>query len=69
MVSLFVLGVGILAGALVLNYLGSRLGLPSWYDFVEAPSTLTALSAVWLFVLYPFGLGTTAYLVEKLFRL
>lgn len=65
----FVLGIGILAGALILNYIASLLGLMSWFEFVKEPHKATPLSYLWLFVFYPFGLGIVAYYVLKLIGL
>ena len=62
---IFILGVGILAGALLLNFLAGKLSLSTWYDFVKDPGKTSILSYVWLFILYPFGLGLAAYLISK----
>jgi hypothetical protein len=62
---IFLLGAGVLACALGLNLLASALGLMSWYDFLKNPGAASALSYLWLFVLYPFGLGAAAYGVGK----
>ncbi len=58
---IFLIGVIVLVGAILLNSVASLFGLMSWYDFLRAPRSATALSYVWLFVLYPFGLGVLAY--------
>ena len=34
-VSIFLLGVGILVGAIILNTLASRIGLISWFEFLK----------------------------------
>jgi hypothetical protein len=62
---IFILGISILIAALLLNFLAGKLGLNTWYDFVKDPGKTTVLSYVWLFVIYPFGLGLAAYLVSK----
>jgi len=64
-VFIFILGISILIAALLLNFLAGKLGLSTWYDFVKDPSKTNTLSYMWLFVLYPFGLGLAAYLVSK----
>jgi hypothetical protein len=69
MVSVFLLGCGVLVGALLLNVVASALGLMSWYDFVKDPGQATAVSYVWLFVVYPLGLGVVAYYSAKLLGL
>lgn len=69
LLSIFLLGAGVLVGALALNFAASALGLASWYDFVKDPGKTTPLSYLWLFVLYPFGLGVAAYVAAKLLNL
>jgi len=62
---IFILGVGILAGALMLNLISSRFGLTNWYEFLKDPGRTSSISYVWLFVLYPFGLGLFAYTLSR----
>ena len=62
---IFALGVGILIGAILLNVISSRFGLSNWYEFVQDPGKISLISYVWLFVIYPFGLGAVAYFVSK----
>jgi hypothetical protein len=62
---IFILGISILAAALLLNFLAGKLSLSTWYDFVKDPGNTSVLSYIWLFIIYPFGLGLTAYLVSK----
>ena len=64
--SIFLLGLGILVGAIVLNILASRMGLTSWFEFLKNPKELNMFSYIWLFFIYPLGLGATAYFVTKL---
>jgi len=66
---IFALGVAILVGALVLNGVASLFGLMSWYDFLKQPSEAGVLSLLWLFVLYPAGLGVIGYFAAKLLHL
>lgn len=63
MLLIFVLGVGVLVGALALNAVASAFGLLSWYDFLKNPGAADVLSYLWLFVLYPLGLGLVAFVV------
>ncbi len=65
--SIFAVGLLILVGALALNFGASQLGLMSWYDFLKSPQSAGAISYLWLFVAYPFGLGVVAYYSMKLF--
>jgi len=67
--SIFILGLGILGGAILLNWLASRLGLMSWYEFIKTPSGASPLSYIWLFVVYPLGLGTLGYFIAKVLNL
>lgn len=66
---IFLLGCGILVGALALNGVASLLGLMSWYEFIKAPGQAGGVSLVWLFVLYPLGLGCAGYISAKLIGL
>ena len=68
-VLIFLLGLGVLAGALVLNAIASFFGLSNWYDFLKNPSHTSFVSYLWLFVVYPAGLGVVAYCVAKLLSL
>jgi len=68
-ISIFLFGIGILIGAIILNALASRLGLISWFEFVKNPSGTNIASYIWLFVGYPLGLGTIAYLLNKFISL
>lgn len=63
--SIFLLGIAILFGAILLNLFASRVGLLSWYDFLKKPSAITVFSFFWLFVVYPLGLGLVAYWALK----
>jgi len=66
---IFLFGLGILIGALILNFLASSLSLMSWYDFIKEPSRANFISYLWLFVIYPFGLGLIAFLLSKFINL
>ncbi|MBT5503801.1 hypothetical protein HN858_02695 [Candidatus Falkowbacteria bacterium] len=63
---IFIMGLMILFGAILLNLFASRVGLLSWFDFLKNPSKANMLSYIWLFILYPFGLGIIAYFSSKL---
>lgn len=65
--TVFVIGISILVVALILNYLAAKLNISTWYDFVKNPKDTGLLSYLWLFVLYPFGLGLAAYITMKFF--
>ena len=59
-------GLGILGIALILNIVATKLGIKTWYGFVEQPSNTNLVSILWLFLVYPFALGATAYLIGKI---
>lgn len=59
-------GLGILGIALILNIIATKLGIKTWYGFVEQPSNTNLVSILWLFLIYPFALGATAYLIGKI---
>lgn len=65
-VKIYLMGIVILVGALILNFLAKFLGLPTWYNFVANPK-LSPINILWLFVLYPFCLGLLVLIVKKLF--
>jgi len=65
LITIFIFGVGVLVGAIILNFIASSLNLMSWYDFLKEPSGANLFSYLWLFILYPFGLGLTAFLLSK----
>jgi hypothetical protein len=64
---IFIAGVGLLLGAIVLNGIAKFLGLPTWYDFFAKPQ-LTLISFFWLFIMYPLGLGGLVFILSKLFN-
>ncbi|MEX2054475.1 MAG: hypothetical protein WD883_02960 [Candidatus Colwellbacteria bacterium] len=66
---IFILGVSILLGAIILNALASRLGLMNWFEFFKNPGAANTFSYIWLLVIYPLGLGVIGYYVAKLLDL
>jgi len=66
---IFLLGLGILIGAIILNTLASKLSLTSWFEFLKNPTRANSWSYIWLFLIYPFGLGIIAYFIAKLIKL
>lgn len=66
---IFLLGSGILAGAIILNLIAARIGLISWFEFLKNPGKANIISYVWLFVFYPLGLGLIAYFANKLLNI
>ena len=68
LIKIFVIGVGILIGAIVLNLVADKLGLASWYQFLQKPAGTSIASYLWLFVVYPLGLGVLAYYLTQLIK-
>lgn len=66
---IFLLGLGILLGAIILNLIVSIIGITTWYDFLKNPGKTKIISYIWLFVLYPLGLGFIAYFAFKLLNI
>lgn len=62
---IFLLGIIILVGAIILNILASQFDLLSWFEFLKNPDKAGTLSYIWLFILYPLGLGVIAYFATK----
>ncbi|NNC45586.1 MAG: hypothetical protein HKN99_06870 [Winogradskyella sp.] len=77
MLRLYIIGIAILVIAIIANALIIKLGIKSWYDFLQllgsdGLSTLnrmTALDYIWLFIGYPLVLGLGYYLGDKLYAL
>ena len=66
---IFLLGILILVGAIMLNIFANRTGLLSWFEFLKNPSKANIFSYIWLFVIYPLGLGIISYFAIKLLNL
>lgn len=71
----YLTGIGILVGAILINYLATALHLPNWYGFLQKTSLTGFLeqafrmpffSALWLLVGYPFVLGFLAKSVANM---
>jgi len=77
MLKLYIIGLAILVTAILANFLASKLGLLSWYDFLnlladrgsEGLKTVRLFDYLWLFILYPLALGLGYWLGIKLFQL
>ena len=74
MIKYFFIGVIILISAIIANIIAAKLGLKTWYDFLNGINTGVSLSIfdyIWLFALYPFTLGLSVkfglILWDKLF--
>lgn len=75
MLKLYIIGVCILIIAIIANAIIVKIGLKSWYDFVElmnqfgkeAFGKLTIFDYGWLLIGYPLVLGLGYYLGLKLY--
>ena len=74
MIKYYFIGVIILISAILANIIASKIGLKTWYDFLNTINNGTSLSTFdyfWLFALYPFTLGLSVkfglILWDKLF--
>jgi hypothetical protein len=75
---IYLSGIVVLVGAILINTLAGLLGLPTWYDllksageqgFLSALRALTVLQLLFLFILYPTGLGLLVLAALRIFRL
>ena len=77
MIRLYIIGFSILIGAIVLNVIIQKLGIMGWYEFLgklqeqgkAVFSTMRAIDYLWLFLGYPFLLGMSYLLGEKIYGL
>lgn len=77
MLKLYIIGLAILITAILANILASKLGLLSWYDFlnllsskgIQSLKTVRFLDYLWLLLLYPFTLGVGYWFGIKLFQI
>tara|TARA_B100000941_G_scaffold275335_1_gene237113 strand:- start:1696 stop:1917 length:222 start_codon:yes stop_codon:yes gene_type:complete len=73
MIKYYFIGLVILTVAIFANFTVAKLGLKTWYDFLDSlgNSSLKLMDYLWLFAIYPLILGLTAKLGiiiwEKLF--
>ena len=77
MLRLYIIGLAILIIAILANGIIAKIGLKSWYGFIEllskdgssAFSKLNIFDYLWLFIAYPFILGIGYWLGEKISNL
>lgn len=65
---ILVAGLIVLLGALLLNVIATQLSLTTWYDFLKDPKKTNTVSLLWLFLIYPFGLGLLTLLATRLLK-
>jgi len=76
MLKLYIIGLAILITAILANFAASKLGLLSWYDFLNLISDMGRqgikkvrfVDYVWLLLLYPLALGLGYWFGIKLFQ-
>jgi hypothetical protein len=71
-------GILVLIGAILINLMAGLFGWTTWYGFLklvgetgfaEALRTLSGIQLVFLFGLYPLGLGLIAFAALRILRL
>jgi hypothetical protein len=77
MLKIYLSGLFVLVGAILINGLAGLLGLPTWYEFLsgagqqgfwDALRALAFVQVIFLFVIYPSGLGLLVYAALRIFR-
>lgn len=77
MIRLYIIGLFILIIAIVANYIIGKLGIMSWYDFLNYLNNkensgiqqVRPLNYLWLFIGYPLILALGYVLGEKVYEL
>lgn len=61
---IFLYGYLLLIFALIINFLSTKIGLTSWYNFLGSDGVYgtSALNLFWLFLVYPIFLGLSVYI-------
>jgi hypothetical protein len=74
---MYLSGIVVLVGAILINSVAGLIGLPTWYDFLKSAGeqgfltalrTLNVLQLLFLFVLYPAGLGLLVFAAVRVFK-
>ena len=76
MIRLYIIGLAILIIAILANGIILKLGLKSWYDFInlltndgsDAFKQISILEYLWLFVGYPLILGFGYWIGDKIYH-
>ncbi|WP_073082038.1 DUF7672 family protein [Winogradskyella jejuensis] len=76
MMRLYFIGISILIIAILANALAMKLGLKTWYAFIEFLTAsgdreiiISIIDYIWLFILYPLTLGCGYWLGDKLYQI
>jgi len=65
-IKIYLKGVLILIGAILINLGAKYFGILTWYDFLKIGfRNLNILDYIFLFLFYPLSLGLIAYLSNK----
>lgn len=63
----FCVGLCILVGAILLNYLAGLMQWQTWYDFLINDAKILSIdNYIFLFIVYPFALGMIAHIAAKI---
>ncbi len=73
-IHIFLVGVAILVGAIIINIIASAIGLSTWFKFAQdlqangfaAITQQSIFSLLYLFIVYPAVLGALGYFSTKL---
>ena len=64
---IYLIGLAILVGAIIINYVGNLTGLNSWYDvFFKQTKDISIINWIFLLFIYPLLLGLIGYFATKL---
>jgi len=61
-------GYVLILSAIVLNLIASKLKIKSWYDFIKKPKQTSAVSYIWLFLIYPLSLGLAIVFAQQIIK-
>ena len=71
-IQIFIIGLAIMVGAVIINYIAILLGLQTWYTFL--PNLIksgfkgqTMSNLLFLFIIYPLLLGAIGYYTTRSF--
>ncbi len=62
---IYLVGLAVLATAIILNIVAKMLNISTWYDFLQNKSIKNVIDVIWLFIIYPAALGLVAFVLYK----
>lgn len=73
MIRFYFTGISILLTAILCNFLISKLGIASWYDFLNSftkneTNNYNLVDYIWLFIIYPLFLSLGYYIGDIVFN-